>query len=272
MKTFKNYITQDTKKPHKTNDHNGFFIDKHGYANPSKPITIHKKIKKKEIKENKINGLGVLPGIQGSSFSNHEDQLEELSDTLHSKQKKLTQKQIDHIKAYTNGNSIGGIESRELNNKLIENHKKSKYPTEGMSPKHKAIHETISKLASQPIGHHVHLYSGVGFDPREAAEKSKNKIIHLPAHMSTSHDLYTATNFADMSAERDVTPERHIIHIEAKPTDKGFHVGNHSEIPDEYETIIPAGTKLKYSHTTTHTDGKTGPTYHVHHFTIHSQE
>jgi len=53
MKTFKNYISKDTKKPHKTKDHEGFFIDKQGYANPSEPITIHK-IKKKVIKENKI--------------------------------------------------------------------------------------------------------------------------------------------------------------------------------------------------------------------------
>ena len=71
--------------------------------------------------------------------------------------------------------------------------------------------------------------------------------------------------------KEDTKNIRHIIHVHAKATDKGFHIGKHSDASHEHETVLPPNTKLKYSHTTPHYDDE-GNRYEVHHFTIHSQE
>jgi hypothetical protein len=63
----------------------------------------------------------------------------------------------------------------------------------------------------------------------------------------------------------------HLNHIEIKPKDKILHVSHLSHFDHEHESVIPAGTKLKYSHSTKHQDGM-NKNVHVHHFTIHSQE
>lgn len=277
MKTFINFILEAKKQNNK-----GYFIDKDGYANPSKPITLRpikkSKIKKKIISEKKTvvsddSHLDNLPGQprlkKDSDIDLHVDKI---SEKLHSTQQAPTRSQKKHIFAYTWGegskdNSI----SHELNNHLIDNHKNNRPSTHGMPSDIKSTHTAISKLTNQPLGHHIHLYSGVGFNPQEAAEKSKNSILHLPAHISATHDVRIAKTFAEINHDMYSDSGLHIIHIEAKPADKGYHIGKHSNLHVENETIIPAGTKLKYSHSTTHHDGADNQ-FHVHHFTIHSQE
>lgn len=190
-----------------------------------------------------------------------------ISSDLHKGQEEPTRGQKTHIKKYSAGDTGGDASSvsGKITKKLIENHKNGKAPTEGMSKGEKNIHETISSLASKPIGKEVHLYSGVGFNPSELANKSKDKVIHSPAHISATHEAEIARSFTENH------DEKHIMHIHMKPHDKGFHVGSHSENDHEHETIIPAGTKLKYHNTTQHVDDD-GNTHNVHHFTIHSQE
>lgn len=277
MKTFINFISEAKKQNNK-----GYFIDKDGYANPTKPITLRpikkSKIKKKVISEKKTavvddNHLDNLPGQprlkKDSDIDLHVDKI---SEKLHSTQQAPTKSQKKHIFEYTEGyGSIDTSLSHELNSHLIDNHKNNRPSTHGMPYGVKTTHNAISKLAKQPLGHHVHLYSGVGFNPREAVEKSKDSIIHLPAHISTTHDVRIAKTFAENNQDIDSDSGLHIIHIEAKPTDKGYHIGKHSNMLAENETIVPAGTKLKYSHSSTHHDG-TDNQFHVHHFTIHSQE
>lgn len=290
MKSFLNFILEAEEKDKESK---GFFIDKDGYANPEQPITIrpakNKKPKKKAINEDSLSGkykdtLNNLPGqhpkLKRSDFSSKEDYHKhfdarndhhtEISKKLHSTQVPPTKTQKDHIRDYTEGEE-GGIYSQELNHALIQNHKNSKPETEGMDSHVKKIHNTISKLTKHPIGHQVHLYSGVGFNPKAAAKKSKDGIIHLPGHISTTHDIETAKSFADSSWFNDNTNGRHIIHIDAKPSDKGYHVDKYSAHHGENETVIPAKTKLKYSDSTMARDAW-GTKYHIHHFTIHSQE
>jgi hypothetical protein len=278
MKTLKTF-KQVTKE--KNIHHEGFTINSSGEAVPNSPIHFRvigdktkKKINKNEVKEAVAftpakKSLRDLPGQIKGSEEEQKKHHEEHSKKLSSTQVTPTEKQKEHIENYTS-NSMSGNGSTDINNALINNHKMGRPSTHGMSKVDAETHQTITKLTKNPIGHETHLYSGTGFDPRAAAHKSKNGIIHMPAHTSTSHNAMTASHFADMAHENHGTG-RHIMHIHVKATDKGYHVGEHSETPEEHETILPAGTKLKYSHSTEHHDDD-GNKYHVHHFTIHSQK
>jgi hypothetical protein len=269
MKTFLNFINENKEK------NKGYFIDKDGYANPSEPIVVNKnknrKVKKKEVKEEESitrpSVLNDLPGQKHGHQDEQDDHHNEISHKLHSVQDlpapRYWSKHLSNIHGWTK-------DSSDISSALIQNHKYNKSPNEGMSTYHYSIHDTISKLANNPIGHRVHLYSGVSFDPKEAVEKSKDKILHLPAHISASHSVNVSKDFA-ARRNYDTRTRGNIIHIDAKASDKGFHVGHHSQYPEEHETIIPAGTKLKYSHTTDHKDDEYKD-YSVHHFTIHSQK
>jgi hypothetical protein len=270
MKTFLSFISENAAKDKEKDD--GFFIDKDGYAVPSEPITIKppKKDKKKVVNEYTIKNL---PGQHkfGDRSQEASDHATAISDKLHSAQKvKPNATQKRHLLHYTGGsyaNEENG--SYNINKKLIDNHKNGHEPTTGMKGMDKRVHETIAHLSNHPLGHDVHLYSGVGFNPKKAAQKSKNSIIHLPAHISTSHSTDIASDFASQKTGH------HIIHIDAKAHHKGYHIGKYSDMDHEHETVIPAGTKLKYSHTTNHSTGNrfTGRVkLQVHHFTIHSQD
>lgn len=292
MKTFKAFK--------KDNEESGFTINSNGEAIPNEPVHFKlvanppKKKKEKKLKEHlvleaegkpKVSSVRDLPGEVPKAKSDPNEHWTEaskrqyeinkphrdLTDELHKHQKELTSKEKEHVESYTEGGEVGGIHSYEIAHKLIQNHKTGKPPTHGMEPEHKEIHNTISKLASQKLGKNVHLYSGVGFNPKKAAEKSEHGIIHLPSHISASHSARVASEFASAAAEHGFVRGKHVIHIDAKAHDKGFHVGNHSILPHEHETILPAGTKLKYSHSTVHKDDD-GAKINVHHFTIHHQE
>ena len=74
---------------------------------------------------------------------------------------------------------------------------------------------------------------------------------------------------------------KHMIHVDAKASDKGIHMSGveGNKHAAEAETVLPPGTHLKYSHTTHHyhtvIDSSNGDHDHhridVHHCTIHKQ-
>lgn len=187
--------------------------------------------KKKDLKEEDLNLLA-------------DQHYSKISQKLHdATASNLSGHDINHIKDYTNS-------SRRLNNRLIH----------GFHPlQETGVHDTITKHA-KPSGHSVTLYSGTrGVDFSKLAKQSKDNILHSPAHISATHRHEVATDFSN----------GHMIAIHVKPEDKILHVSHHSAMgKHEAETIIPAGTKLQYSHSTPqeHTLNK------LHHFTIHSQE
>ena len=170
---------------------------------------------------------------------------------------------VNRIKFYTK--EINGVpNSRELNKKL--------HLGESLSDTHLMTHNAIMKLV-KPMDMELHVYSGVQKDLGELARQSKDHILDHPGHMSVSHNPAVARDFAvraNTGNSMNWTDHAHIAHIHMKPENKGLHVGYISRYPDEYETIIPAGTKLKYSHSTEHKSGLY-KNIHVHHFTIHSQ-
>lgn len=120
------------------------------------------------------------------------------------------------------------------------------------------VHHTILKH-SKPLGKKITLYHGSHHDFGAAAKKSKDGVVHSPAHMSTSHDHKSATEFGS----------GHVVVIHAHKKTKAVHIdgkGSKSAGSSEKETVLPAGTKLK--HVKSH---KTKDGFNVHHFKVHSQ-
>jgi len=162
---------------------------------------------------------------------------------------------MDHRDPERNG-------SYHLNRNLAKGH--------DLAPHHKAMHDVIMKHA-KASGHEHHVFSGTSRDFESMAKHSKDGVIHLPAHTSATHALHIARQFADNKfSDSEHSEKRHLIHIHVKPHDKVLHTSRHSEFETEHETVIPAGTKLKYHHSSDHDND--GDHYRVHHFTIHSQE
>ena len=139
-----------------------------------------------------------------------------------------------------------------------------------LNPTQKNIHGAILRHA-KPTGVDFDVYSGTGNKNfAELAKKSKDGILHSPAHISATHAKHVADEFAF-----NVSKERHMIKIAVHHKDPVLHVSRLSHYQDEHETIIPAGTKLKYSHSEEGTFDKRhlfgGKPVQIHHFTIHRE-
>ena len=150
--------------------------------------------------------------------------------------------------------------SNEVNNALIHKQHIGEHGAH--------IIEHLQEATQHPIGHEVHVYSGLGFDPSEHINKEHNTL-HLPAFTSMTHAKKVATHFANLWPDKKVN--KHILHIHLKPTDKALHVSHLSKIPSEHETILPHGTTLKVNPepTTYVNKNKTGT--HVWHAIVHHQ-
>lgn len=130
-----------------------------------------------------------------------------------------------------------------------------------LHPHDKEMHDAIMKRA-KPSGHNYSVYSGTSVD---SAKAHKAGDVHSSkSHISASHDVSMAIEHANRHKKGDVA---HVNHIEVKPHDKVLFMGRVSKHPMEHETVIPHGTKLKYSHTTHHSDHEGNPV-DMHHFTI----
>jgi hypothetical protein len=199
-----------------------------------------------------------------SNNINRQKKLDKISDKLHmSTASHLNKEDAAKVAEYTDSSS-------DINRKLIKG--------VSLTPSQEIVHNTIKKK-SKPLGHEVHLYSGTRTDFGKMARASKDGILVSPAHISTTHNFERAKGFAGVTPEPENIPV-HMIHIHAKPEDKGLHVSrlDKNVHKGELETIIPSGTKLKYSHSTNHNflikhkNGSYNQKYQVHHFTIDSQD
>lgn len=195
-------------------------------------------------------------------YYKHMQDIQHISNTLHDKTTRgLSLTDEKNLWSYTNEHND---HSKILNTSLIKNKPLGKL--------HSSIHETIKKN-SKPSGMHISLYSGTQRDFSKLAKQSENGILHSPAHISTTHDFETAETFANQFGQKynHKHPVLHILKINIKPKDKILHVSKYSNLEDEHETIIPAGTKLKYHKTDTYLNSP-GYKTKIHHFAIHSQE
>ncbi len=288
MKTFKQYIAEEEENKGPTK---GFDTDKDGNVFVAHDTSFdRKKEKKKDTNESIIAKVKKAFGGKAdheksldehAAKYNKKDHSKHLSDHSAGAHKdKHEAKAFDHFKR----------NSTEMNEHLIGSHQKNQghgyskfqarkhqvyksnhahmddhkyFPNDKqLIDIHKSeahVHHTIHKHA-KPLGKKMTLYHGSHHDFGAAAKKSKDGIIHNPAHMSTSHDHKSATNFGS----------GHVVVIHAHKKTKAVHVdgkGSKSEGSSEKETVVPSGTKLKHIKSHKTTDG-----FNVHHFKVHSQE
>lgn len=209
----------------------GFSVDADGYAVPHTPVAIKEGLDKDDL-ESRL----------------HEHQRE-----LHDEYGDFHKDLASHLKDYT-------INSADMNHHLIQRHLNRQAPTS-----FKGGRDALLKASTHTVGHKHSLYSGVkGWNVEEAAKRSKDGVIHLPAFTSASTDSITARRFTKESAGG----VRHVMKINMKSEDRAVHVGNKTSWKtNERESILPAGTKLKYLKSTELQGGRV----RVHHFDVHSQ-
>lgn len=200
-----------------------------------------------------------------------------ISSDIHARQPKLTSEQKEHIKWYT-GEGVYGNNSGEVNKQFIKNYNQGAAPEKDQSPLHMNVDKTIRELSKRGLKEPLSVYSGIPAHFIQKVEKSNNKTLFSPAHISATHNGYVATAFARESVGRE-GEKAHIMHIRLKPGDKAFHAGTeHSTYGYEHETIIPRGTTLRYLGTTEHVDNKPednmdqNSSYSIHHFEISHQQ
>jgi hypothetical protein len=189
----------------------------------------------------------------------------DLAQKLHdSTASELNDHEKDLVKRYTRQTSNGNTGSLFLNKNLVKG-----VPLEKLVKRDQETHKMIMEH-SKPSGHEVHLFSGTSRNFENLNKHTKDNIFHFPAHTSLTHHRAVAADFAIDKAMTNNLDDAHIMHVHVKPHDKILHVSRVSDMPSEYETILPAGTKLKYHGSSEHEYNNDN--YKVHHFTIHSQE
>lgn len=145
-------------------------------------------------------------------------------------------------------------DSGQINTSLIDHYKKSKEnPEAKLSPTRQA---QVDKLREGVTMHRtpedLHVYSGVGFSPREYAEPGQSGPIkvHLPAFTSTSLMPNVAEKFSHYTAKypdphsKYGKPVATIIKIHVPQGSAGAFIADHSHHHDEREFLIPNGAQL----------------------------
>ena len=225
---------------------------------PDEPVHFKHVSKLKEESEHKKDIHSWFDHNQNKHIGHSSHEISNALEHHLTKNHPLTHHEEHHAKKYTSTSS-------DLNANLIAAHKtKHDVHPHKIDPYH---HQTIHHLdtaTKRPIGHHVHLYSGLGFNP--AHMKNKNGHVHLPAYTSMTHDKRKADGFAyDKSYRHE--GDKHILHLHMKKSDKGVHVSHISHYSSEHETILPRNTRIKihkkpavYSHD----DGTKTHVWHAH--------
>jgi hypothetical protein len=172
------------------------------------------------------------------------------------------------IQEYTHKNGGSG----KLNLPLIN-------PSQKVSQEHHNIMTRLHRVVSNPIGHNVSLYSGVGSDPRNW-DKEKDGSTRLRAFTSMTPSKNTARLFGHQHAMKNDDPDKgkledvHMIHLHMKPTDKGLPVSDYSKFSNELETVLPPDTHIiphpDHPKPDVHKDAE-GRNIYVHHYVVHSQ-
>ena len=271
MKSFKSYIADKLKKtadgylivdePIHYKMKSNYKKTKDGYVIVDEPI--HYKNGKSKIEEESTKKDELTSAVEHNNKLHGSN--DDLSIKLHKKQGAHISGTEDeaHIHRYTDDADDGSEHtgSRRLNRSLIRG-----TPPHHMDRNDEKTHNAIMKH-SGPSGHEYHVFSGTSRDFEEISHHEKTKKFHFPAHTSTTHSLEVAKQFAIGKHDPD-RKSLHMIHVHIKPHNKVLHTSGLSQYPHEHETIIPAGTNMKYSHSSEHKDPNDGKHYKVHHFTI----
>ena len=176
--------------------------------------------------------------ISHNENSEHGRGSDEISNKLvkHTESLNLSDKTKKHVNMYTKG-------SKKLNLNLIKQHHGEPH---NFTPVQQDRIKHLDAATNNHIGHKLHIYSGLGFNPKE--KLGKNGHLHLPAYTSMTHSKNVARAFAEdrfNSSKKKNQTEHHILHVETDKKDKGLHTSHMSQYEHEHETILPRNTKLK---------------------------
>jgi hypothetical protein len=151
----------------------------------------------------------------------------------------------------------GEAKSYALNKTLIRGDK-----PEG---NHAAMHDAVVRNA-KPTGMEYSVYSGTRLNA--ADHYHPGTVATNKHHTSTTHDMTMAIEHGEKRRTANAGDTIHVNHYQIKPHHKVLYLGGVSKHPAEYETVVPAGTKVRYTHTTYHTD-QHGTPLDMHHFELH---
>jgi hypothetical protein len=293
MKRFDQFLIESKKKnSHKKNkkghvvllhalgDYSGMkrHGKKRGIKEETQPMQDWRNSHYSDADEN-IGDIGKFTGSKG--LNEYEfNEATTLSSKLEKAQGEVSEDHKKSLKAYTGGSS-------NLNNELIKAHHEGREPfsewPESIRKQALRQHNAIMQNTHGP-GQAVSLFTGTPHDFGAMGKEAKDGIVHSPAHISASHDIGVGMHFARQAAgwNGEAQPgaqedDAHMVHIRVKPHNKIVHMSHHSDYPAEHESVVPAGTKLKYSHSTTHwtkreADGGPGSErrrVQIHHYDIH---
>ena len=210
------------------------------------PSPIHFKYVNKTLNEKESN-----PSIHSWTKHNDNSHLGNSSGDISKKldgSNNFTSKHETHVKkGYTSH------DGEAINKNLIKG---------GIYGPHKnAVTHIDDAIDKNKIKHHVHVYSGLSFDPKKHIKDGK---FHSPSYISTTHDKPTALKFAKTDL---VKKPMHIAHIKLKPGDSASHISKISFEPHEHETLIKRGQTLIHHGSILHKD-ESGNKMHIHHFTM----
>lgn len=229
MRSFKAFIVE-TKKP-KSGEHNP---DYWGYRTDGDNDHLLSGAAKR-IKNPRKRGNAISATLsQGHSFSDTEAKA---------------------VKNYTDNADV----SDELNSSLHDGNRRVHRPHEGTK------RGLDSAIKSNPLKHKLHLYSGVGSDPRK--QMNKDGELRSSAYRSASHTRAVASIYSGAYDEHQRSA--HIMHIHAEPGDPVMHtgaLGHHTS--GEHESIIARNTTLQHIRTEKHVGYLHGRHVYIHHFRI----
>jgi hypothetical protein len=161
------------------------------------------------------------------------------------------------IAAYTDA-------SYHLNTKLLKAHREGDAAPEEVDNIN--VNHMDEALSKHRLPHPLTTYSGVKFEPHKTA--NEDGLLHLPAYTSSSHAISVARGFGQTFDGENGERVRHIIRFKLPEGHHGFYVGDHSEVPDEREFIMPRGMTVKISknpeiHDGIASEGNAGLKYHI---------
>lgn len=183
----------------------------------------------------------------GFSFKDND----KVSEHLHQGEN-LDHSDHEHIASYT-----GSKAGPRINKALMSGGLKTK--------KHKDTVEKLDGIIDKNrLRTRLHTYSGVTFDPTEHTDEKG--LMKSPSYISTTHDKTIAAGFAEAKTKKS-SKVQHVIHFQLEKGDPAFHIGQHSDYPEENETLIKRGVTLRHHG---HTDYPTwgGKTLRVHKMSI----
>jgi hypothetical protein len=162
----------------------------------------------------------------------------------------------EHLLDYQTEHQTG----KDLTDSLISH---AKYD-EPIHPRNFKLAQHFDKMMdASGLKHDLHTYSGTSFNPGELARKSKDRVVTLPAYVSTSHDKKVAEDFARRGAPaadgdrshgvgRQVR-DSHVIHFHLRKGNKALNLSGVNKDEDdedysnEHENLLHRGQRFQIS-------------------------